>query len=91
MHTIRYSDGVMMAIVRHLEAQPLQIEARHSEVRATYSLVKDKNGNGYLQIDTYGSAGRKMKDKKSQSLRLSSEAIAELRRILDRHFPAKVS
>jgi hypothetical protein len=75
-----------MAIVRHLEAQPLQIEARHTEVRATYTMVKGKDGEPYLQIDTYGSSERKMKDKKSQSVRLSAAAARELVGIINRNF-----
>lgn len=50
-----------MAIVRHLELLALQVEARHSEVKATYSVVKDKEGVPHLQLDTYGSASRSCK------------------------------
>ena len=77
-----------MAIVRHIEEQPLQIEAGHSETQCTYSIVKDKEGTKYLQIDTYGSSERKIKGKKSQSIRFSPEALAELKGILVRHFPS---
>ena len=76
-----------MAIVRHLEEQPLQIEASHSETQCTYSLVKDKDGTKYLQIDTYGSSERKIEGKKSQSIRFAPQAVAELRSIINRHFP----
>jgi len=75
-----------MAIVRHLELRPLQVDAKHTEVDATYSLVKDKDGTPYLQIDTYGSEARKLQGKKSQSIRLSPEAVVQLREIFDRHF-----
>jgi len=77
-----------MAIVRHLEEQVLQIEASHTETECTYSVVKDKDGKKYLQIDTYGSPDRKIEGKKSQSIRFSSVAIAELRDIIGRHFPS---
>ena len=76
-----------MAIVRHLEQHQLQVEARHTETECTYSLVKDKNGAKYLQIDTYGSAARKLEGKKSQSIRFAAEAVSELRRIIAQHFP----
>jgi hypothetical protein len=69
-----------MAIVRHLEEQQLQIEASHTETECTYSLVKDKDGTRYLQIDTYGSSERKIEGKKSQSIRFSPDAVAELKR-----------
>jgi hypothetical protein len=76
-----------MAIVRHLEEQYLQIEAKHTDTECTYSLVKDKAGIKHLQIDTYGSAERKIAGKKSQSIRFAPEAVAELRAIIARHFP----
>lgn len=75
-----------MAIVRHLELLALQVEARHSEVQATYSVVKDKDGVPHLQLDTYGSASRKLRGKKSQSIRLAPSAIAQLKAIIEKHF-----
>jgi hypothetical protein len=75
-----------MAIVRHLEEHPLQVEASHSETDCTYTLVKDREGKKYLQIDTYGSPDRKLEGKKSQSIRFAPEAVAELREIIARHF-----
>jgi hypothetical protein len=70
-----------MAIVRKLKRITLEHGSAHSEVNCTYSIVYDDNGKS-LQIDTYGSAHRKMPDKKSQSIRFSPEGIAQLRRIL---------
>jgi hypothetical protein len=75
-----------MAIVRHLERQNLSVEVPHSETDCTYSVVYDKDGATYLQIDTYGSRARKISGKKSQSIRFAPEAIRELRQILDTEF-----
>lgn len=75
-----------MATIRHLELKQLEIVARHTEVGATYSIVQDSEGVRYLQIDTYGSDERKLKGKKSQSIRLAPEAIAQLIAIANRHF-----
>jgi len=75
-----------MAIVRHLEQQQLSVEAEHSETDCTYSIVCDREGTNYLQIDTYGSRDRKIAGKKSQSIRFAPEAIRELRQILYTHF-----
>lgn len=72
-----------MAIVRKLERITLEHDSRHSEVNCTYSIVSGEDGRKSLQIDTYGSAHRKIPDKKSQSIRFSPEAIEQLRRILD--------
>lgn len=70
-----------MAIVRKLERITLEHGSKHSEVNCTYSIVQDEEGKS-LQVDTYGSAHRKMPDKKSQSIRFTPEAIAQLREIL---------
>jgi hypothetical protein len=70
-----------MAIVRKLKRITLEHRAAHYEVDCTYSII-DEAGYKSLQIDTYGSAHRKMPDKKSQSIRFSPEAIAQLRLIL---------
>ena len=74
-----------MAIVRKLKRITLEHDSRHSEVNCTYSIIQDDDGKS-LQIDTYGSAYRKMPDKKSQSIRFSPEAIAQLRKILSEEF-----
>jgi len=72
-----------MAIVRNLKRLTLERDSTHSEVKnCTYSIIDDDDGRKSLQIDTYGSAYRKMPDKKSQSIRFSPEAIKQLRKIL---------
>jgi hypothetical protein len=73
-----------MAIVRKLERIDLQRDSNHSEVECTYSIVQGSGGQRFLQIDTYGSADRQFRGKKSQSVRFSPEAIAQLREILMR-------
>jgi len=73
-----------MAIIRKLERIDLQRDSSHSEVECTYSIVQGSGGQRFLQIDTYGSADRQFPGKKSQSVRFSPEAIAQLRRILTR-------
>jgi hypothetical protein len=75
-----------MAIVRRLDHQQLQVEASHTEVAATYSVVQDRDGVRYLQVDTYGSVDRQMPGKKSQSIRFAPEAVEELKAIIARHF-----
>lgn len=70
-----------MAIVRKLERVNLERDSRHTEVSATYTIVEMQDGK-YLQIDTYGSSNRAFQGKKSQSMRLSPEAIAELKKII---------
>ena len=71
-----------MAIVRKLEKVELERDSKHTEVNATYCIVTDESGNKYLQIDTYGSASRKIPNKKSQSIRFSIAVIQQLKEIL---------
>ena len=73
-----------MAIITKLEEVALERDSSHTEVNATYSIIRS-DGIKYLQIDTYGSSNRKYKDKKSQSLRLSPEVIKQLLQIVEQH------
>lgn len=72
-----------MAMVRQLNAMPLEKNAKHTEVNCTYTIVVEDDGRKYLQVDTYGSTTREILEKKSQTIRFSPEAIAQLRTILD--------
>lgn len=74
-----------MAIVKKLERITLEHRSPHSEVNCTYSIIQGDDGKS-LQVDTYGSAHRKLPDKKSQSIRFSPEAISQLRKILSDEF-----
>jgi hypothetical protein len=72
-----------MAIVRKLTRITLEQRTPHTELKdCTYSIILEDDGRKSLQIDTYGSAHRKMPGKKSQSLRFAPEALDQLRRIL---------
>jgi hypothetical protein len=71
-----------MALVEHIAPRKLEALAPHSTVECTFDIVED-NGVRLLQLDTYGSKTRRVVGKKSQSLRFSPTAIADLKRILD--------
>lgn len=75
-----------MAIVREMTEIPLERDSEHLEVECTYAVITSPDGSKYLQLDTYGSAGRKFKGKKSQSLRLSPTAIEQLKEVLKKRF-----
>ncbi|MBN2885725.1 MAG: hypothetical protein JXM75_03335, partial [Chromatiaceae bacterium] len=62
----------------------LEKDSKHTEVDATYSIVYVE-GEAFLQIDTYGSKNRKIEGKKSQSIRLSAEAINQLQEIIEKY------
>ncbi len=66
-----------MAIIRKLDPINLDRDSKHTEVNCTYAILEDDQGDKYLQIDTYGSATRKIPGKKSQSIRFSPEAIGK--------------
>lgn len=72
-----------MAVVRYLRRVTLERESTHTEADSTYSIISDKGGQRWLQIDTYGSQDRAILGKKSQTVRFSPEAVLQLRRILD--------
>ena len=69
-----------MAIITEITHKSLERESKHTEVDCTYDVIQI-DGKKYLQLDTYGSAQREIKGKKSQSIRLSPEAIEQLKKI----------
>ncbi|MBI3789603.1 MAG: methionyl-tRNA formyltransferase [Gemmatimonadetes bacterium] len=73
-----------MATIRELKESPLERYAPHDEVKATYTVLDDGQGTTFLQIDTYGSASRKMKGKKSQTIRLHPDALRQLLPLVER-------
>ncbi|MRR53953.1 MAG: methionyl-tRNA formyltransferase [Deltaproteobacteria bacterium] len=75
-----------MAIVRRFDKIEFDVPGKHTEVNATYAIIGDKNGEKFLQIDTYGSSSRQIKGKKSQSIRLSQEALDQLFKIYKANF-----
>lgn len=72
-----------MGLVKKIAKIPLQVNSRHFDVECTYDVITSESGEKFLQLDTYGSSKRLMPGKKSQSIRFSPEAIAQLRRLLE--------
>ena len=70
-----------MALITHIEHQPLQSVSKHTSVDCTYTIVHI-DGQKLLQLDTYGSSSRANPGKKSQSIRLTPEALALLKKII---------
>jgi hypothetical protein len=71
-----------MALVTKLTPITLEKDSHHTDVECTYSIVEGADRRKYLQIDTYGSSTRAIPGKKSQSIRFSPEAIAQLKELL---------
>jgi hypothetical protein len=81
----KHDTGGVMAIINKLEEAKLEKIGTHTEANCTYSIIKFE-GKRFLQIDTYGSPTRQIKDKKSQSMRFSEKAINQLKTILQSNF-----
>jgi len=75
-----------MALVRKLQKNGLQVEKVHGEVECTYNAFHAPDGKRYFQIDTYGSAERKLKGKKSQTIQLDENSAKELISLLRSEF-----
>ncbi len=71
-----------MAMVRKMKKQELERDSKHSEVDSTYTIIKSDDGIS-LQIDTYGSKNRVIRGKKSQSIRFSTDALKQLKNIIE--------
>ena len=72
-----------MALVKKIDPLMMERNEVHEEVDCTYSVFENAAGVKYLQIDTYGSKHRKIKDKKSQSVQFNHESIVELKKIIE--------
>lgn len=60
----------------------------HDAVYATYT-VFEQSGERYLQIDTYGKAGRENPDKISQSIQINKETASALIKLMQVEFDLK--
>jgi hypothetical protein len=58
----------------------------HGNVKSTYTSFITSQGDKYFQIDTYGSNGREVKGKISQSIQLDKEVAECLISLLKREF-----
>ena len=75
-----------MALVRHL--RPLEKERNqvHGEVECSYSIFSDGR-EWIIQLDTYGSPGRALPGKISQTIQFNRESAPLLKKLLERVFP----
>jgi len=72
-----------MALIKRFTQARMDRNSVHQPVDCTYTVFADDRGTRYLQLDTYGSKERKLTGKKSQSIQLGPEALAQLRTILE--------
>lgn len=75
-----------MAFVRSFSEKPSAQASFRSETDCGYRIV-DFRGQTVLHLETYGSAGRQIPGKVSQSLQLDEDAARELHGLIERAFP----
>jgi len=75
-----------MAFVRNLVYRQKLVKGIQATVLATWTLAYE-SGRPIIQIDTYGTAGRVLPGKSSQTLQFDEESALELVRICQRAYP----
>jgi hypothetical protein len=84
---IRGEGEIIMALIKKGHMQPISKERirLHETTEATYTTFMEGDSK-IFQIDTYGSEGRVIKDKVSQSIQLDRESALELIGLLLKEF-----
>jgi len=74
-----------MALVRSFEKLDGERFQLHEEVEAKYA-VFERDGQGFVQINTYGRSTRELRGKLSQSIQLDRRGAEKLAQILRQAF-----
>ena len=74
-----------MALVRKFEKLDGERYQLHEEVEAKYA-VFERDGKGFVQINTYGRSTREIPGKVSQTVQLDKQGAEALVRILRKEF-----
>jgi hypothetical protein len=75
-----------MALIREFQQIHKESNRVHDAVECGWAIFEHR-GATYLQLDTYGSRGRQIPGKVSQSIQLDAASAAELSRIIRRTYP----
>lgn len=76
-----------MAFVTEIAPAPVaERSTNHKECVCGWRVV-ERDGERVLQLDTYGSADRKIHGKVSQSLQFDRQHASELLRLIEKTFP----
>ena len=76
-----------MALIREFTRIHKESNRVHDTVECGWTLF-ESNGETFVQLDPYGSSGREVPGKVSQSVQLDEAGAAALIRILQQAFPA---
>lgn len=75
-----------MALVTNIQPIDKERNTVHGPTHCSYTIFT-RQGQTYLQLDTYGSATRKFKDKISQSIQFNVQSAKQLKRLIESAFP----
>ncbi len=76
-----------MALVRLLERSSKARNHIHEEVDCSYTdFIDPKSNERFLQLDTFGRAGREIPGKLSQTFQLGREGAMQLKQIIEQVF-----
>jgi hypothetical protein len=75
-----------MALITQFAQIHKDVNRVHDGVGCGYTSF-ESGGSQYLQLDTYGSRGRKFQGKVSQSIQLDARSAAELLVLMKKVFP----
>ena len=74
-----------MAVVRKFSVEVQNSRIGHTECEGAIRAI-EVDGEKFIQIDTYGSKDRELRNKLSQSLRLTEAAFNQLKKLGEEHF-----
>lgn len=75
-----------MAVIRSFSAGHQNVQVHPTEVDCYFQMVAADDGTRYLHLTTFGSEGREVPGKSSQSLQLNAESARNLARIIEETF-----
>ncbi len=78
-----------MALIHELLQIQKDSNRVHEAVECGWTTFDD-TGSTYLQLDTYGTRGRQIPGKVSQSIQFDASSASALRRIIDQIYPDRV-
>lgn len=76
-----------MALVSVIESSQKERQAVHRPTRCLSSVVVARDGQRYIQLDTYGSDEREHPEKISQSIQFDKAGAGQLLQLLKQTFP----
>ncbi len=76
-----------MALVLEIHNSSNERQRVHGPVECGYHTFTDSQGRAYLQLDTYGSPSRRMREKASQYLQFNEASAEQLLGLILKTFP----